>query len=114
MKDVLIYKGFIGSVHYNANDMVFFGKVEGINDLVTFEGTTVDELENSFKYMVDEHIKDCEEEGIPVEKSYKGTFNVRLNPGIHKKAAQLALMKGITLNQLVQKAIKREIEAELE
>ncbi len=43
----------------------------------------------------------------------QGTFNIRLNPGMHKKA-QLALLKGITLNQLVQKAIKREIEAELE
>jgi predicted HicB family RNase H-like nuclease len=114
MKDTLTHKGFIGSVHYNSNDRVFFGKIEGINDLVTFEGTSVDELENAFKFMVDEHIKDCEEEGIPVEKSYKGSFNIRLNPGIHKKAAQLALMKGITLNQLVQKAIKREIEAELE
>lgn len=114
MKDTLTYKGFIGSVHYNSNDRVFFGKIEGINDLVTFEGTSVDELENAFKFMVDEHIKDCEEEGIPVEKSYKGSFNIRLNPGIHKKAAQLALMKGITLNQLVQKAIKREIEAEQE
>lgn len=112
MKDILTYNGFIGSVHYNSSDRVFFGKVKGINDLVTFEGTTVDELENAFKFMVDEHIKDCEEEGIPVEKSYKGSFNIRLNPGIHKKAAQLALMKGITLNQLVQKAIKREIEAE--
>lgn len=113
MKDVLTYKGFIGSVHFNASDRVFFGKVEGINDLVTFEGTTVDELENAFKSMVDEHIKDCEAEGIPIEKSYKGTFNIRLNPGIHKKAAQVALMRGITLNQLVQRAIKREIEAEL-
>ena len=114
MKDVLTYKGLIGSVHYNANDRVFFGKVEGINDLVTFEGTTVDELENGYKFMVEEHIKDCETEGIAIEKSYKGTFNIRLNPGVHKKAAQLALMKGITLNQLVQRAIKREIEAELE
>lgn len=114
MKDVLTYKGFIGPVHYDAKDRVFFGKIEGINDLVTFEGTTVDELENAFKYMVDEHIKDCEKEGVPVEKSYKGTFNIRLNPGVHKKAAQLALIKGITLNQLVQRAIKREIEAEFE
>jgi len=114
MKDVLTYKGFISSVHYNSKDRVFFGKIEGINDLVSFEGTTVDELENGFKFMVDEHIKDCEQEGIPVEKSYKGTFNIRLNPDVHKKAAQLALIKGITLNQLVQRAIKREIEAELE
>ena len=44
MKDVLNYKGFIGSVHFSADDKVFFGKVEGINDLVTFEGETVKEL----------------------------------------------------------------------
>jgi predicted HicB family RNase H-like nuclease len=60
MKDILIYKGFIGSVHFNTDDRVFFGKIEEINDLVTFEGTTVDELENAFRYMVDEHIRDSE------------------------------------------------------
>jgi predicted HicB family RNase H-like nuclease len=110
MKDVLTYKGFIGSVHFSAKDRLFFGKIEGIEDLVSFEGSTVDELENGFKYMVDEHIKDCEEEGKPIEKSYKGTFNVRLNPGLHKKAAQFALVNKLTLNQLVQRAIKRELE----
>jgi len=62
MKDILTYNGFIGSVHYSAKDYLFFGKIEGINDLVTFEGTTVDELETGFKYMVDEHIKDIESE----------------------------------------------------
>jgi len=58
MKDVLNYKGFTGSVHFSADDKVFFGKVEGINDLVTFEGETVKELTDAFHYVVDEHIKD--------------------------------------------------------
>ena len=39
---------FIGSVHFNASDRIFFGKIEGINDLVTFEGSTVNELEDAF------------------------------------------------------------------
>lgn len=113
MKDVLIYKGFIGSVHFSTDDRIFFGKIEGIDDLITFEGTTVDELESGFKYMVDEHIKDCKEENKPLEKSYKGTFNVRLNPDLHKRAAQKALVKGITLNQFIQQAIKKQLEAEV-
>jgi len=54
MKDVLTYKGFIGSVHFSTDDRVFYGKIEGINDLVTFEGTTVDQLESAFKSMVEE------------------------------------------------------------
>ncbi|KOH44984.1 type II toxin-antitoxin system HicB family antitoxin [Sunxiuqinia dokdonensis] len=110
MKNVLTYKGFIGSVNYSADDRLFFGKIEGINDLVTFEGTSVDELENAFKEMVSLHIEDCQREGKPVEKSYKGSFNVRVSQELHKQAVQTATAKGITLNQLVKRALKREIQ----
>ncbi len=112
MKNILKYKGFIGSVNFSAEDRAFYGKIEGINDLVTFEGTTVDELEDAFKYMVEEHIQDCEQEGKPAEKSYKGSFNVRISPDLHRQAAQIASIQGITLNQLIQRAIQHELEAE--
>ena len=108
----LSYKGFIGSVNFSAEDRAFYGKIEGINDLVTFEGTTVDELEEAFKYMVEEHIQDCEQEGKPAEKSYKGSFNVRISPDLHRQAAQIASIQGITLNQLIQRAIQHELETE--
>jgi len=109
MKDTLKYKGFIGSVHFAAEDRVFYGKLEGVNDLITFEGSTVDDLEKGFKYMVDEHIKDCEKNNTPVEKSYKGNLNIRLSPELHKKAAHNATIKGISLNQYINDAIKKEI-----
>lgn len=109
MKDVLTYKGFIGSVHYSTDDRVFFGKIEGINDLVTFEGTNVDELESAFKYMIDEHLKDCKEEGKEIEKSYKGVLNIRITPDLHRKVARKAMLSNISLNQLIQQAIEREI-----
>jgi predicted HicB family RNase H-like nuclease len=112
MKNILQYKGFVGSVNFSAEDRAFYGKVEGINDLVTFEGTTVDELEEAFKYMVEEHIQDCEQEGKPAEKSYKGSFNVRISPDLHRQAAQIASIQGITLNQLIQRAIQHELETE--
>lgn len=112
MKNILKYKGFIGSVNFSAEDRAFYGKIEGVNDLVTFEGTTVDELEEAFKYMVEEHIQDCEQEGKPAEKSYKGSFNVRISPDLHRQAAQIASIQGITLNQLIQRAIQHELETE--
>ena len=73
------------------------------------EGSTVDDLEKGFKYMVDEHIKDCEKNNIPIEKSYKGNLNIRLSPDLHKKAAYNASMRGISLNQYINEAIKKEI-----
>ena len=69
MKNILKYKGFIGSVNFNPDDQIFYGKIQGINDLVTFEGTIVEELENAFKSMVEEHMNDCKQEGRSVGKS---------------------------------------------
>jgi predicted HicB family RNase H-like nuclease len=109
MKDFLEYRGFIGSVHFSAEDKIFHGKIEGINGLITFEGSTVDELETGFHYMVDEHIKDCEEEGIPLEKSYKGSFNIRISPDLHRRAVQTAIRRGLSLNQLVNDVLIKEL-----
>jgi len=108
--DVLTYKGFIGSVRFSAQDDVFFGKVEGVNDLITFEGNSVEELKNAFRYVIDEHIIDCENENIQVEKSYKGSFNLRLTPDLHRRAAITAKAQGSTLNSFVKKAIERNLE----
>ena len=110
MIDVLNYKGFIGSVRFSAQDDVFFGKVEGVNDLITFEGNTVKDLKDAFVYVIDEHIKDCESENIPVEKSYKGSFNIRLTPDLHRRAAIMAKAQGSTLNSFVKKAIEQQLE----
>jgi len=110
MNNVLTYKGFVGSVHFSADDNVFFGKVEGINDLITFEGETVQELKNAFSYIVDEHIKDCAVENIPIEKSYKGSFNIRLTPDLHRRAAISAKIHGTTLNNFVKEAIEKKLE----
>lgn len=109
MNDTMKYKGFIGSVHFAAEDRAFYGKVEGVNDLITFEGSTVDELEKGFKYMVDEHIKDCNKKNTPVEKSYKGNLNIRLSPELHKKATYNASIKGLSLNQYINDALKDKI-----
>jgi predicted HicB family RNase H-like nuclease len=104
--DILTYRGFIGSVHFSAEDDVFFGKVEGINDLITFEGKSVEELKNAFHYVIDAHIEDCERENIPTEKSYKGSFNLRLTPELHRRTAIAAKAHGNTLNAFVRKAIE--------
>jgi predicted HicB family RNase H-like nuclease len=112
MKDFLTYKDFIGSVHFNAEDEVFFGKIEGIEDLISFEGQSVSELKNAFEESVDDYISICKENGKDIEKSYKGSFNVRISPEIHKKAKRLAIMKGISLNQLIQKAVEEEVSRE--
>src|SRR3990170_7352178 len=71
MKDVLTYKGFIGTVHFSAEDKVFHGKIEGIDDLVTFGGHSVEELKKAFHNEVDDYIALCKEMGKEPIRSYK-------------------------------------------
>ncbi len=54
MKDIMRFKDYIGSVHYSTDDEVFFGKIEGINDSVSFEGSNVSELKEAFKDAVED------------------------------------------------------------
>ncbi|EQA34832.1 HicB family protein [Leptospira inadai serovar Lyme str. 10] len=109
MKDILSYKDFIGSVHYSDEDEIFYGKLEEIDDLVTFEGKSVSELKKSFKDTVEDYISLCSKHGKPLFKSFRGTFNVRINPDLHRKAVRKSLVLGISLNQFVQSAIEKEI-----
>jgi len=111
MKDTLKYKGFIGSVHFSADDEIFFGKVEGIDDLVTFEGESVKELIKFFHEEVDDYIALCKKIGKEPLKSYKGSLNIRMSPEVHRKAAEKAALLGISLNQLIQKAVEKEVAA---
>ena len=110
MKDILMYKDFLGSVHFSAKDDCFFGKIEGIDDLVTFEGQDVKAIKKSFREAVEDYIELCNITKKPLLKSYKGSFNIRIAPDLHKKAVQKSLMLGISLNQLVQQAIEKEVE----
>ncbi len=109
-KDYLEYKGFHGTVHFSNEDAVFFGKIAGINDLVTFEGASVKELNTAFAEAVEDYISICEKKNIPVLKSLKGSFNVRISPNLHQKAVLTSSKQGISLNQFVQQAIESSLK----
>ena len=57
MKNVLKYKGYIGSVFFSEEDGVYHGKVEFIRDLVNYEASEVDALEASFHEAVDDYLE---------------------------------------------------------
>ena len=109
MSDTMTYKGYIGSVHFSAEDEVFHGKIEAINDLIMFEGKSVKELKKAFYEAVDDYLKTCEKIGREPQKTFRGSFNVRIDPEIHRQIAIKAATAGISLNQFVQRALVRTV-----
>jgi predicted HicB family RNase H-like nuclease len=109
--NMLKYKDFYGSVEYSASDECFFGKIIGFTDLVTFEGESVGKLKKAFTEAVEDYLVLCKEAGKEPQKSYKGSFNIRISPELHKEAVAVASREGISLNAFVEKAIYDEVHA---
>lgn len=106
MSDLLTYKGYNGSAHYSAADEVFYGKLEGIDDLVNYEGTSVKELIKAFNEAVEDYLETCKQIGKEPNKTYKGSFNVRIPAELHRNAAIFAASAAISLNDFVKTAIQ--------
>ncbi len=109
MNNILTYNGYIGSVSFSEKDHVFFGKIEGINGLVNFEGESVKELTKAFRQAVDDYLAYCAEEGIEPHKSYSGSLNIRISPEIHSRIATLAQQTGFSINAFIKKALENQI-----
>jgi len=105
MTDILQYEGYFASVHFSAEDEVFFGKIIGINDSVTFEGGTVKGLKKAFHEAVDDYLETCKQLGKEPEKMYKGSFNVRIPSELHRQATLYSAAKNMSLNEFVRFAI---------
>jgi len=108
--NTLKYKGYVGSVAYSEPDKVFFGKIEGIEGLVNYEGESVKELTAAFREAVDDYLIFCEEHNCKPEKSYTGTFNVRIAPDTHRDIANLAAEAGISINAFVKRALSDAVK----
>lgn len=111
MKNTMEYKGYVGSVEFSEEDELFFGKVMGVRALISYEGTNAKELIEDFHTSIDNYLILCEEEGIVPEKAYKGSFNIRISPELHKQAAICAISQQITLNHLVESALYKYVKS---
>jgi predicted HicB family RNase H-like nuclease len=108
MKDLMKYKDYFGSVHYDDDDRVFHGKVEFIRALVSYEGTDVASLRKAFEEAVDDYFDLCRRQKTEPEKPFKGSFNVRIGPRLHQEIALNALNEGMSLNQYITWILEKE------
>jgi predicted HicB family RNase H-like nuclease len=109
MKNVLEHKGYTGTVEFSAVDEVFFGKINGIRDVVTFEADTVSKLKKAFRDAVEDYIETCSAVGKEPDKEFKGSFNVRIKPKLHRLAVIKSSAMKISLNQFVEQVIAKEV-----
>lgn len=112
MNNTMEYKGYVGSVEFSESDGIFFGKVLGIRALISYEGSDARQLVDDFHGAVDDYLALCREQNLEPEKAYKGSFNVRISPELHKQAAVYALSHGVSLNSFIEASLRSMLAAQ--
>ena len=107
------YKGYLGTVNFSEKDACFYGKIEGIDGLVNFEGESVQELTAAFHEAVEDYMAYCAAEGITPHKSYSGQLNIRIKPETHSAIAALAKQAGESINAFISEALDMRVAAML-
>jgi predicted HicB family RNase H-like nuclease len=100
------HKGYIGHAVFDDEANIFHGEVMGLRDVVTFQGTSVDELRQAFIDSVEDYIAFCAKKGREPEKPFSGRFNLRLSAEEHEMCAIKAAEKGKSLNAWIRETLR--------
>lgn len=111
MKNAMTYKGYVARVEFDAKDRIFFGRVAGIRDIITFHGETVNKLEAAFKKAVNHYINACARLGEKPNKPCSGKLTLRISPSIHAEIASAAEASGKSLNKWIADTLDQVVHA---
>lgn len=106
---ILTYKGYQGSFEYDPDADIFHGDVLHINDVITFQGRSIDELKQALADSVEIYLEYCERKGREPQKPFSGRFNVDIPPELHQKIAAQASHEGVSLNHWVKAALNEKM-----
>lgn len=101
------YKNYAAQIGFDAADEIFFGKIAGISDTITFHGSSVDELRKAFHEAVEDYVATCAKIGKNPQKSFSGKLMLRVDPAVHAKAAMAAELSGKSLNQWSEEVLDK-------
>ncbi len=101
------YKGYFGQVAYDDEAKLFHGEVVGLKDIITFQGTTVKELEQAFRDSIDDYISWCKKRKEKPEKTFSGNLRLRMSPELHANLALEAAKLGVSLNEFINEKLHK-------
>jgi predicted HicB family RNase H-like nuclease len=103
------YKGYIGKAEYDDEAGIFYGEVVGLRDVVTFKGSSVKELQKSFRDSINDYLAFCRRMGKTPDVPASGRLILRIPPELHSRAASVAKSEGRSLNTWVADAVKEKL-----
>lgn len=100
------YKGYLGAATVDDEAGVIRGKVVGIRDTITFQGTTVEEVRRAFRESVDDYLEFCASRGEAPDKPFSGRLLIRTKPSVHQAVSAAAQARGESLNAFANRCLR--------
>ena len=98
---MLKYKGYTGYAEYDDEAAIFHGEVLDTKDVITFQGTNVEEIEQAFRDSIDDYLEFCKSRGEEPDRPFSGKFVLKLSPELHHKLYIKASRSGMSLDKWV-------------
>jgi predicted HicB family RNase H-like nuclease len=99
MNNLLKYKNYMARVEFDPEDKIFFGRIAGLNDIITFQGETVNELISGFEEAVDDYLATCQKLGHEPNQPCSGNLLLKISTETHAAIMAAAVNSGKTINE---------------
>jgi predicted HicB family RNase H-like nuclease len=105
MINAMSYKGYTATMVFDAEDKVIVGRVQDIDDIITFHGESVAEFESNFHAAIEDYLAASKALGSAPERPASGKVMLRIAPEIHAAALKAAARSGTSLNKWAEGAL---------
>jgi|ERR1700681_3771475 predicted HicB family RNase H-like nuclease len=106
---MLEYKGYTAHVELDAEAGIFHGEVLDTRDVITFQGKSVDEVQEAFRESIDDYLEFCAQRGEEPDKPFSGRLMLRLSSNLHRRLYAEARNQGKSLNQFISEKLKMAV-----
>jgi predicted HicB family RNase H-like nuclease len=107
--NTLEYKGYIGVIEYDDEAGIFHGEVINLRDVITFQGSCVEDLKESLKDSIEDYLEFCSERGEEPDKPFSGKLPLRIEPDLHRKIYIIAKSEGKSINHWIRDALEKVV-----
>jgi len=101
------YKDYLATVELDPDVGIFHGEVSNTRAVLTFQGTSFDELKTAFADTIEVYEEWCRERGKDPERPYSGTLTLRMSPTLHRRVAEAATRSDKSLNSFINETLER-------
>lgn len=107
--NILSIDNYRAVVTYDPETDMLRGEFLGLNGGADFYASDIPTLKAEGAKSLAAFLDVCKENGIDPVRHFSGRFNARIDPELHARAVETAAAEGISLNQLIERAIEHEV-----